>query len=75
MKYLLFVVLLGGCALPKPRPGKTIYQNYEEKRKESTERCVIRLLNQGIDQQLVYPICKDIHDKKPLIHEIQSNGL
>lgn len=57
MKYLI-ILLFVSCALVPEKP------NYNERIRKEKEDCVIRLVNEGVSEELAYPICKDIYEKK-----------
>jgi len=59
MKFLPMLLLLVSCATPT--------KNFRDRNNKAIEDCVIRLVNEGLSEEITYPICKDIYEKKKLL--------
>lgn len=70
MKFLVILLILAGCATSPRTPVKE-EPTFDQQRRKEMEDCVIKLLNQGIHEQLVYPICKDIHARRQLLQQVR----
>ena len=68
---LVSLVFLTGCAVFDTKRTST----HQEKTQKNTKSCVKELLKEGIHESLVYPICKDIYGRRPIIIKQDSNGL
>lgn len=71
MKFLILALFITGCAIPRHKPTKNrkkiVNKNRltnKQKKQRQVEFCVVRLLNEGFEQELIYPICKDIYGSK-----------
>ena len=60
MKFVLILMFLVGCSTP------TVKKTFDEKRIENVEKCVLKMLENGFHEQLIYPMCKDIYSRRPL---------
>ena len=59
MKFLLLVLLIG-CVTP-PTTKTRDRQSHKEKVAERIENCILRFVDQGVDESLVYEYCSKIH--------------
>ena len=59
----LIAIALAGCSTLETKRGA---ETYRDRTKRQSEECVVRLMREGMDQRLIYPICRDIHQEKPL---------
>lgn len=75
MKFILPLALfLVGCAIPTIKTNKPKKLNYTERMQIKIQSCISRLNNEGFDQQLIYPICKDIYERKTRIKRFKRRG-
>lgn len=72
---LLILLALVGCSTPRvrsPQPTAKPEINYNEKRGLNIENCMHRLLQKGVHQQLIYPICGQIYSEPQLLQQDNS---
>lgn len=68
---LISLMFLAGCASLETADRDL---TYPEKIQVKKKACVKELFKEGIHERLVYPICKDIYQRRVLIMPRMQNG-
>ena len=65
MKFFILTVLLVGCSTFTKQPEKpekpVKRQSYKEKVSERIESCILKLVDSGISESLIYSYCSKTH--------------
>ena len=67
MKILIiitFLLTLTGCAIPHFRKGFRKRTPYRARMAKKVEKCVIRMLREGVNERIVFKICHNIYRKR-----------
>lgn len=58
MKYIIFVILLTGCAFGTKKETKPLTRH------ERTLKCVDRYIDRDVDPKIVFEQCRDLYKRK-----------